>query len=224
MFFPIGDDQVKGGHRPVITYVLLAINVAIFFWQQRLSAEELEAVLQLYGAVPIDIIHGERPYSLLTSIFLHGSWTHLLGNMLFLWIFGDNIEATVGSGRFLLFYLLGAMAAHAGHIWFYAGSNIPVVGASGAIAAIMGAYFVMFPGSRIIVWFFFLTFRVSAFVFLGLWIFQQWLNGQEALLLAASGSAGVAWWAHIGGFVFGLPMGIVYRLRWVAGRGDLDDS
>lgn len=216
MFFPIGDDQVKGGHRPFITYLLLAINVAVFIWQQRLPAQEMETVLQLYGAVPIEIIHGERLYSLFTSIFLHGSWAHLLGNMLFLWIFGDNIEATIGSGRFLLFYLLGAMAAHLGHIWFYADSNIPVVGASGAIAAIMGAYFVMFPGSRIIVWFFFLTFRVSAFVFLGLWIFQQWLNGQEALLLAASGGAGVAWWAHIGGFVFGLPMGTYYRFRWVS--------
>ena len=114
------------------------------------------------------------------------------------------------------------MAAHLGHIWFYAGSTIPVVGASGAIAAIMGAYFVMFPGSRIIVWFFFLTFRVSAFVFLGLWIFQQWLNGQEALLLATSGSAGVAWWAHIGGFVFGLPMGILYRFRWGSSRSEED--
>lgn len=216
MFFPIGDDQVKGGHRPFITYLLLAINVAVFIWQQRLPAQEMETVLQLYGSAPIDIIHGERLYSLFTSIFLHGSWPHLLGNMLFLWIFGDNIEATVGSGRFLLFYLLGAMAAHLGHIWFYADSTIPVVGASGAIAAIMGAYFVMFPGSRIIVWFFFLTFRVSAFVFLGLWIFQQWLNGQEALLLAASGGAGVAWWAHIGGFVFGLPMGLFYRFRWVS--------
>jgi membrane associated rhomboid family serine protease len=216
MFFPIGDDQVKGGHRPFITYLLLAINVAVFIWQQQLPAQEMEAVLQLYGSAPIDIIHGERLYSLFTSIFLHGSWAHLLGNMLFLWIFGDNIEATIGSGRFLLFYLLGAMAAHFGHIWFYADSTLPVVGASGAIAAIMGAYFVMFPGSRIIVWFFFLTFRVSAFVFLGLWIFQQWLNGQEALLLAASGGAGVAWWAHIGGFVFGLPMGIYYRFRWVS--------
>ncbi len=222
MFFPIGDDQVKGGHRPFITYLLLAINVAVFIWQQRLPAQEVEAVLHQYGAVPIDIVHGERLYSLLTSIFLHGSWTHLLGNMLFLWIFGDNIEATIGSGRFLLFYLLGAMAAHLGHIWFYAGSTIPVVGASGAIAAIMGAYFVMFPGSRIIVWFFFLTFRVSAFVFLGLWIFQQWLNGQEALLLATSGSTGVAWWAHIGGFVFGLPMGILYRFRWGSSRREGD--
>jgi membrane associated rhomboid family serine protease len=216
MFFPIGDDQVKGGHRPFIIYLLLAINVAVFIWQQQLPAQEMETVLQLYGSAPIDIVHGERLYSLFTSIFLHGSWAHLLGNMLFLWIFGDNIEATIGSGRFLLFYLLGAMAAHLGHIWFYADSTIPVVGASGAIAAIMGAYFVMFPGSRIIVWFFFLTFRVSAFVFLGLWIFQQWLNGQEALLLAASGGAGVAWWAHIGGFVFGLPMGIYYRFRWVS--------
>jgi len=216
MFFPIGDDQVKGGHRPFIIYLLLAINVAVFIWQQQLPAQEMETVLQHYGSAPIDIIHGERLYSLFTSIFLHGSWAHLLGNMLFLWIFGDNIEATIGSGRFLLFYLLGAMAAHLGHIWFYADSTIPVVGASGAIAAIMGAYFVMFPGSRIIVWFFFLTFRVSAFVFLGLWIFQQWLNGQEALLLAASGGAGVAWWAHIGGFVFGLPMGIYYRFRWVS--------
>lgn len=222
MFFPIGDDQVKGGHRPFIIYLLLAINVAVFIWQLRLPAQEVEAVLHQYGAVPIDIVHGERLYSLLTSIFLHGSWTHLLGNMLFLWIFGDNIEATIGSGRFLLFYLLGAMAAHLGHIWFYAGSNIPVVGASGAIAAIMGAYFVMFPGSRIIVWFFFLTFRVSAFVFLGLWIFQQWLNGQEALLLATSGSTGVAWWAHIGGFVFGLPMGILYRFRWGSSRSEED--
>ncbi len=224
MFFPIGDDQVKGGHRPFITYLLLAINVAVFIWQQQQPAQEMEAVLQLYGAVPVEIVHGERFYSLFTSIFLHGSWMHLLGNMLFLWIFGDNIEATIGSGRFLLFYLLGAMAAHLGHIWFYAGSTLPVVGASGAIAAIMGAYFVMFPGSRIVVWFFFLTFRVSAFVFLGLWIFQQWINGQEALLLANSGGAGVAWWAHIGGFAFGLPMGVLYRFRRIAGGSRNEDN
>lgn len=218
MLFPIGDDQVKGGHYPLFSYAFIALNVAVFLWQASLPADELEMLITHYGSIPYETVRGQDLYTLFTSMFLHGGWMHLLGNMLFLWVFADNIEATIGSGRFLLFYLLGGLAAHLGHIYFYPDSPIPTVGASGAISAVMGAYLVMFPGSRVLIWFFFFTFRVPAVLFLGFWIWQQWNNGQAALNVTTAEAAGVAWWAHIGGFVFGILAGIRYRIQYQTHR------
>jgi membrane associated rhomboid family serine protease len=210
MLFPIGDDQVKGGYFPLFSYAFIVLNIAVY-WQQMQHPDML--VLQ-WGAVPDEILRGERLLNLLTSMFLHGSPMHLIGNMLFLWVFADNIEATIGSMRFLVFYLLGGLAAHFGHIYFNPASLIPTIGASGAIAAVMGAYLIMFPTSRVKLWFFFLIFRVPAILFLGVWIIMQWINGRASLEVYTADAGGTAWWAHIGGFAFGLLAGLYYRFSY----------
>ena len=136
---------------------------------------------------------------------------HLIGNMLFLWIFADNIEVSIGSFRFLLFYLAGGVFAALVHCFVLDGSSIPCIGASGAISATLGAYLVMFPSSRIRVLFIFFSFRVSAFVFLGFYIVQQVMAGWETLELQAAESSGVGYWAHIGGFGYGFIRGWFLR-------------
>ena len=136
---------------------------------------------------------------------------HLIGNMLFLWVFGDNIESTVGNTTFLLFYLLGGLAAVAAHTYFDMDSAVPMVGASGAISAVMGAYLVMFPTSKIkMLVFFFITY-IPAFIFLFFWIFQQMSSGMASFDTIESEMDNVAYWAHIGGFAFGLAAGALFR-------------
>lgn len=211
MIFPIGDDQVKGGYTPYFSYSFIAINVLIFFFQASLPTGQLQSFIFEYGSIPTETVQGQDLFTLFTSMFLHGGWMHLIGNMLFLWVFADNIEATIGNFSFLIFYVLGGLAAHAAHIYFNIGSDIPTVGASGAISAVMGAYLVMFPTSRIKMWVFFFTFRIMAIFFLGFWILQQWMSGTAALNTVGESSGGVAWWAHIGGFIFGVLMGLYYR-------------
>lgn len=211
MIFPIGDDQVKGGHFPLFSYAFILMNVVIFFYQASLPPDYLQNFIFEYGSIPQETMRGQDLFTLFTSMFLHGGWMHLIGNMLFLWVFADNIEATIGNFRFFIFYILGGLAAHAAHIYFNPGSPIPTVGASGAISAVMGAYLVMFPTSRIKMLFLFFTFRINAFIFLGFWIWQQWMSGTAALQVQTAESAGVAWWAHIGGFVFGVLAGFYYR-------------
>jgi membrane associated rhomboid family serine protease len=210
MLFPIGDDQVKGGYFPLFSYAFILLNIAVY-WQQ---AQHPDMLVLQWGAVPEEILRGERLLNLLTSMFLHGSLMHLIGNMLFLWVFADNIEATIGNMRFLVFYLLGGLAAHFGHIYFNPTSLIPTIGASGAIAAVMGAYLVMFPTSRVKLWFFFLIFRVPAILFLGVWIIMQWINGRASLEVYTADAGGTAWWAHIGGFAFGVLAGLYYRFSF----------
>lgn len=207
MFFPIGDDQVKGGSFPLFSYAFIGINVVIYFYQMGMSDNELHAFFDMYAVQPAQILQGKELYTLFTSMFLHGSLMHLIGNMLFLWVFADNIEATVGNFRFLIFYLLGGLAADFGHIYFNHSSNIFSLGASGAISAVMGAYLVMFPRSRIrvLVLIIFRAIEVWAILFLGIWIVQQVVAGIGNL---GNEGSGVAWWAHIGGFAFGLIYGI----------------
>jgi len=220
MIFPIGDDQVKGGTFPIFSYAFIALNVAVFVYEVLLMGKGENAFndfLMTYGAIPNEILSGQDLPTLFTSMFLHGGWMHVIGNMLFLWVFADNIEAVIGNTRFLVFYILGGLAAHAAHIYFNMESGIPTVGASGAISAVMGAYLVMFPKSKIKLFFFFLTFRVSAFLFLGFWIFQQ-VNAGVAGLSQLGEEAGVAWWAHIGGFVFGVLAGFYFRSRGLTER------
>jgi len=213
MIFPVGDDQVKGGYFPLFSYGFILINIAIFLFQLSLNGDQLTSFVDYFGNIPIKTLESEDLFTLLTSLFLHGGWMHLVGNMLFLWVFADNIEATIGNLPFLLFYILGGLAAHAAHIYFNQYSDIPTIGASGAISAVMGAYLIMFPLSRIRVWVLIFPLRVSAFIFLGLWIAQQWISGTAALEVGGQGS-GVAWWAHIGGFAFGIIAGIFFRLRY----------
>lgn len=209
MLLPIGDDNIKGGYFPIFSYGFILINIAVFLYQISLG-EQMGQFVYDFGAVPAEITSGRNLHTLFTSMFMHGGWAHLLGNMLFLWIFGDNIEAIVGSRRFLLLYLLGGLLAHALHIFFYPDSGIPTVGASGAISAIMGAYIVMFPTSKVKVLFFIIPFKVPAFIFLGIWIYMQINSGLNSLNMAEA-NVGVAYWAHIGGFIYGLVQGLIFR-------------
>lgn len=213
MLFPIGDDQVKGGYYPLFSYSIIVLNVAIFLFESTMQPAQLQSFIFEYGSIPAETTQGQDLITLLTSMFLHGGWMHLIGNMLFLWVFADNIEATIGNFRFLIFYLLGGLSAHAAHIYFNWNSEVPTVGASGAISAVLGAYLVMFPASRVKVLFIIFTFRVPAILFLGFWIWQQWLNGTASLHVTTAESAGVAWWAHIGGFAFGVLAGLYYRFN-----------
>lgn len=216
MIFPIGDDQVKGGYLPFVSYSFILLNIAIFIFQSQLPEAQQDAFVSHFGSIPAEITSGRDFFTLITSMFLHGDWLHLLGNMLFLWVFADNIEATVGSTRFLLFYLFGGLVAAIGHIWFNWNSYLPMVGASGALSAVMGAYLVMFPVSRIKLLFIIFPFRISAWLFLGIWIWQQWTSGMTWLtekMNIDSEGGGVAWWAHIGGFAFGLLAGLVFRAK-----------
>jgi membrane associated rhomboid family serine protease len=210
MFFPIGDDNVKGGFKPFFTYLLLVINVAFFFYELRLG-EKLDGFLHVFAFSPYEIVRFQDIHALLTSMFLHGGWMHLIGNMMFLWVFADNIEAVLGNFRFLLFYLLGGIVAGLAQAILFPDSMTLTLGASGAIAAVLGAYLVMFPASRIRVLFLVFPFNVPAIVFLGIWIVQQFMSGYGALSADAD-TGGVAWWAHIGGFVFGFAAGIYYRI------------
>ena len=211
MIFPIGDDQVRGGYAPIFSYLFIVLNVLVFFYQVTLSQNELTGFVMEYGALPIEIMNGQDQFTLLTSMFLHGGWMHLIGNMLFLWVFADNIEASIGSIKFLIFYVLGGIAAAFGHIYFNVDSSVPTIGASGAISAVLGAYIVMYPTSRVkVLVFFFSSFRIAAIFFLGFWIVQQVISGVGALNPEGDG-AGVAWWAHIGGFAFGVIAGLFFR-------------
>ena len=210
MFFPIGDINIRQGAKPIFSYLFITINVAIFLYQFMLAPAEQATFTYQYGSIPNEIMNGEHLYSLFTCIFLHGGWMHLLGNMLFLWVFADNIEATIGNFKFLLFYVTGGIVASLTHAFLNPNSNIPCVGASGAIAACLGAYLVMFPHSKIKIFFliFFTTFQVSAIYFLGFWIVQQFMSGIGEI---NTQTAGVAYWAHIGGFSFGIIMGFFFR-------------
>ncbi len=209
MFFPTGDDQVRGGHRPHFAYGLIALNVLVYAYQFSLGPEAGQAFVYDWGTIPARLEAGEGYETLITSMFLHGSWLHLIGNMLYMWIFADNIEATVGSYKFVIFYFLGGIAAGLCHLYFNWGSPIPAVGASGALSAVMGAYIVLFPRSKVRGYLFFFRISVPAFLFLGFWFYQQSSAGFATL--EDSASTGIAWWAHIGGFVFGVVGGLWFR-------------
>lgn len=213
MFFPIGDDQVQGGHKPFFSYIILGLNFLIFFYEISLPAAELNAFSETYGATPDVFLHGGQLYTLVTYMFLHGGWMHLLGNMLFLWVFADNIEATIGNLRFLVFYLAGGAAATIFHGLINPSSIVPLIGASGAIAAVLGAYLVMFPHSRIKIWvlILFSSFYIPALAFLGIWIIMQFIDGYGSLAANTVESAGIAYWAHVGGFLFGIIVGFFAR-------------
>jgi membrane associated rhomboid family serine protease len=216
MFFPIGDDQVQGGSKPLFSYTLILINVLVFGYEIMLTPDQSEMMVTTYGAIPQEIIQGQDMYTLLSCMFLHGGWMHLIGNMLFLWVFADNIEAVVGTFNFMIFYIIGGVAASAIHIFFNPYSEVPMVGASGAISAVMGAYLIMFPSSRIkvLILIFFTTTYVPALFFLGIWIVQQLVAGVGSLNPTTAESAGVAWWAHIGGFIFGVVAGFIARKQY----------
>jgi membrane associated rhomboid family serine protease len=216
MFIPIGDDQVHGGYKPIFTYALILLNVAVFFYEITIPVETSELFILQFGAIPSHILSGQDYLTLISCMFLHGGWLHLIGNMLFLWIFADNIEAIVGTFNFMLFYILGGIVASVIHVFFNPFSEVPMVGASGAISAVMGAYLILFPASRIKVFIIFIlsSVYVPAIFFLGFWIIQQMFAGIGSINEVSSHSTGVAWWAHIGGFVFGIVSGFLARKQF----------
>lgn len=215
--FPLGDENRRGHVTPVVNYVLIAINVAVFFFQIRLGSQvAIQEFINRYGVIPNEITGRQDLFTLLTSMFLHGGWAHILGNMLFLWVFGDNVEDAFGHGGYLVFYLLTGLAASAAHIMLNPGSEIPSVGASGAISGVLGAYLIFFGGNAIRVligWF--LT-VVPAWMMIGLWAVQQFVATYGSLAATEQTTGGVAYAAHAGGFLAGLVIAVV--LRGSAGR------
>lgn len=207
-------DTIPARRFPVVNTVLIGLNVLVFLFESILSPEQLEQVIRIFGVVPTMFWQGDglgRWLPLFTSMFLHGGWWHLISNMLALYIFGDNVEDRLGHFRYLLFYLFGGLAAGAAHLVAYSGSPLPTVGASGAIATVLGAYLVLYPYARVItlvpVFYFLRIVEVPALIYLGFWFISQLFNGIFALAAADVFQAGgVAWWAHIGGFVFGLAI------------------
>jgi membrane associated rhomboid family serine protease len=233
MFFPIGDDNRDRGTTPYINYFFIAINIFIFIYFQGMGHDW--RFTYAYATVPAEILTGQDIISnskvltdvitgeqiqvpglqrtpinvygtLLTSMFMHGGWAHLLGNMLFLLIFGDNVEDAMGHRRYLYFYLLCGILAALCHVFFTANSAqsvyTPSLGASGAISGIMGAYILLFPSRSVHLWIFFLIISVPAFIAVGLWFVFQVINGLGKL--GGDDASGVAYAAHIGGFIAGL--------------------
>lgn len=225
MFFPIRDDAPTV-RKPILTVGLIAVNSLIFLFSIMMGREGFQMFTFQYGYIPYELVTSveltpEIPASAwltpFSSMFMHGGWMHLIGNMLFLWIYGNNIEDYFGPVKFLFFYVIAGLAAITLYTLFDSYSQIPLVGASGAIAGVMGAYMVLHPNARItaLVVFFFIQFvTVPAKVVLGIWIAYQLLMSFTSL---GAGGGGVAWMAHVGGFVFGyLVMRIIVRFR---GRG-----
>ena len=191
---------------PYITITIIALNALAWLFEVSLSPEVLEQFLRIYGVVPADF----TAPTLITSMFLHGSWMHVIGNMWYLWIFGDNVEDRLGHGRFIVFYLLCGIAAAIGQIAIDPLSTLPTIGASGAIAGVMGAYFVLYPRSRVltlvplILWW--ELFELPAIVLLGFWFLMQLFSaaGSIAVTSGTHGGGGVAFMAHVAGFVAGM--------------------
>ena len=211
---PIGDDNIKGQGPAFVTISFIALNVMAFFLELSQPGEAaLQSFVEAWGVVPREYTIGtdlppviDMPVwsTLFTSMFLHGGWGHLLGNMLFLWVFGDNVEHRVGHGRFFIFYLATGIAAALAHIWFNADSIIPTVGASGAISGVLGGYLIMFPRNRVYVLTWGGVMAVPAIFMLGLWILMQFVNGFGSVASTTSETGGVAYLAHIGGFIAGM--------------------
>jgi membrane associated rhomboid family serine protease len=199
---PLRDSQPSFS-KPVVTISLIAINTAVFFFQFSLDRFSLNHFIVTYGIVPGDL----SVATLVTSMFLHGGWLHLIGNMWFLWIYGDNVEDLLGHGKFLLFYLLCGVAAGVAHVALNLESRVPTVGASGAIAGVMGAYLVKFPRSRIVtlvpIFFFLTTIEIPASLILVYWFVVQFFSGFGSIGYSNMSEGGVAWFAHVGGFLAG---------------------
>jgi membrane associated rhomboid family serine protease len=213
--FPLKDTQPSYS-RPAVTISLIVVNVLIFLFEFSLDPYTRNAVIESYGLVPDQF----RLTSVFTSMFLHGGWMHVLGNMWFLWIFGDNVEDFLGHAKFLLFYLVCGMAAAMAQVISSPYSTVPMVGASGAIAGVMGAYLVKFPRARILtlvfILFFITTIEIPAPIMLAYWFVIQFFSGLGAIARThVSESGGTAFFAHVGGFITGM---ILVKIMGASGR------
>lgn len=212
---PLKDD-IRTSTRPIVTYVILGVNVVVFLYQISLGTA-LESFIRQFGAVPYLLFHptGVSSYTrLLTSMFMHGGFMHILGNMLFLWIFADNIEDRLGHIRFIVFYLLCGIAGALLHAVTAPNSTVPMIGASGAISGVLGAYIYLYPKARVLALipfgFFLRVTYLPSVLFLGLWFLFQFLYGISSLGVRGGG---VAYFAHIGGFVVGLLFALPFKKR-----------
>jgi len=214
--FPLYDDAPRYS-TPWINYFLLALNTLVFLFEVTLSPRALNQFIGVFGTVPahvLQLLHGSRDpvtalVPIITSMFIHASWGHLIFNMWALYIFGDNVEDYLGHFRYLVFYFVAGIAASMLHIVMNTSSTLPSVGASGAIAGVMGAYFMLFPSARVLTWVFFIIFVwLPAWVVLGFWFVGQFLSGAATAIATTSQTAGggIAFWAHVGGFVTGLAL------------------
>lgn len=218
-------DNIPSRRYPLMTVLIILVNVGAFLYELSLPPRALEQFIFVYGIVParlqlaadypVQVFSGLATSSLF-AMFLHGGWIHLLGNMWYLWIFGDNIEDRMGHFRFVIFYLICGFAATAAHILFNPDSRIPSIGASGAVAGVLGAYLLSYPYARILTLLPFFLFwpivELPAVLVLGLWFFIQVMSGTAAVATSAQ-TGGVAWWAHIGGFVAGLILIEIFAKR-----------
>ncbi|HEX6925253.1 MAG TPA: rhomboid family intramembrane serine protease [Longimicrobiaceae bacterium] len=205
---------------PFVSMILIGLNVAAWILLQGAgSPPVLLASIEAFGSVPCEVtggcpVRGLGQSALLTSLFMHGSWGHLIGNMVFLWVFGNNVEDSMGHLRFIVFYLVCGLTASAAHILFAPNSAIPMVGASGAISGIMGAYVLLYPRVRVHTWlppFFFVD--LPAWYFLGYWFVIQLMMGLSSLAPTMAEQGGVAVWAHVGGFVAGVVLIRLFEKR-----------
>ena len=205
-------DVIPSRTVPFVTVIIIVLNAAAWILEISMAPRALEEFLTVYGVVPAMF----RPITLVTSMFLHGGWSHIIGNMWFLWIFGDNVEDAFGHGRFIVFYLLCGMTAALGQIIMDPASRLPTIGASGAIAGVMGAYFVLYPRSRVLTLippFVFNVIEVPAIFLLGFWFLMQLVDAGAVAATASTGGGGVAFAAHVAGFVVGVVGVFVFRRR-----------
>jgi membrane associated rhomboid family serine protease len=210
--FPISD-VIPSRTVPFVTVGLIIVNALVFLYMLTLPDGMLEGFVSTYAVVPAWF----SVPTLFTSQFLHAGWMHIIGNMLYLWIFGDNVEDRLGHVRFLIFYLGAGAVAAILQVLFNPFSSVPMLGASGAIAGVMGAYFVLYPQSRVLTAVFIVIFfdvvEIPAVFFLGIWFVMQLLSGVGSLGVTSASAGGTAFWAHVGGFVVGVMVGLVLRAR-----------
>ena len=222
---PLSDDP-RSRRLPWVTILLIVANIAVFVYELGLSERRLDVFVAAFGTVPLEIMTGRDlpPASptpvyltLLTAMFIHGGFLHIGSNLLYLWVFGDNVEDKFGHVTYLFFYFASGIIASLSHVLVNAGSDIPSVGASGAIAGVLGAYLLLFPGAQVRTLLFLgpiLLFpRISAFILIGFWFLSQFFSGLASLGMRSEQTSGVAVWAHIGGFVAGFLLALVLRPR-----------
>jgi membrane associated rhomboid family serine protease len=201
-------DTLHSRRFPIVNWLLIALNLLVFLYEISLSPSGLDKLTRTWGLVPIQLmVHPASAWiTIFTAMFLHGGWFHILSNMWVLFIFGDNIEDRLGGSRYLVFYLLSGVAAGLLESFVLPGSSVPMIGASGAIAGVLGAYLVLYPHARIAslvpILFIFTIIEIPAALFLLFWFISQLFSGW--LTLQGSNGSGIAWWAHVGGFIFGM--------------------
>ena len=220
---PLRDDQARYS-TPLVNYFLIGLNLLIFLFEASLDRRSLDILVGQFGVVPSHLsafLAGSPRFPLpvvvipfFTSLFLHGSWMHVIGNMWFLYIFGDNVEDYLGHFKYLVFYILTGVIAMGTHVVMNWNSTAPAVGASGAIAGVLGAYFVLYPRARVLTWFFIFVVWVPAWIILGYWFVLNFLSGTAtALSVQRQNMGGVAFWAHVGGFISGALLVKIFGQR-----------